>query len=76
MSADKANDSSAARKKKITLVLTVVVLIFLIWQMIGLFGSSVALGSVNMYNREGFGSLTFDGTNELTLSTTIEVIPG
>ena|SRR3990167_3310673 len=40
MSADKANDSSAARKKKITLVLTVVVLIFLIWQMIGLFGSS------------------------------------
>jgi len=39
----------------------------------GIFGSSVANGSVNMYNREGFGSLTFDGTNDLQVQVTFEI---
>lgn len=38
-----------------------------------IFGSGAALGSVNMWNREGFGSLTFDGTNELQVQVTFKI---
>ena len=41
----------------------------------GLFRSgTVNIGSV--WQREAFGSLTFDGTNELQITTTLEIIPG
>lgn len=41
----------------------------------GIFGGSTD-GAGSVWLREGFGSVTFDGTNELQIVSTIDLIPG
>ncbi len=42
----------------------------------GLFTTGFAILTGSTWQRESFGSIVFDGTNELQVQTTIEVIPG
>lgn len=42
----------------------------------GLFTTGLAAGVGSTWLREGFGSIVFDGTNELQISSSIEATPG
>jgi len=68
-------DFTTARKASFQGDFNSVVMSGLILTEFGLFASG-AVNTGSTWQREAFGSVVFDGTNELQISTTLEVLPG